>query len=391
MPPAAGTVSESLLRVERLTEASSLETLTPGWNALAADVPQALPQLSAAWVRSFVETLGADLPFAVHAAFAGLALVGVLALVRRPHPRLGARAPLCGPPRDHHTRSGDALLHPVFAPLALRALLASVRAREEPCFGLELRGVRDSSPTLAALDEARPFGIVVRTDDERGSYVKVDGDLAGFRAGLSDNFRRNLRKAGNRVAKAPGTRFRRDVGPAADPATLDVFLEVEASGWKGRGGTAIAQDPTLVRFYRALVARLHAAGWLEWHRIELEGRTAAIHLGARLGRSLVLLKIAYDEAFARVGPGNLLFDHVVEAEFAERRVDEINCMTDMPWHRNWEMPRSAYTDVVIHPRRALPLVAGVCPARAKAWLRGIPLVRDLAARRAAAHADGAVE
>ncbi len=266
-----------------------------------------------------------------------------------------------------------------------------MRAREEPCFGLELRGVRDTSPTLAALGEAGPFGVVVRTADESGSYVKVDGDLPAFRAGLSDNFRRNLRKAGNRVAKATGTRFRRDVGPAADPATLDVFLEVEASGWKGRGGTAIAQDPTLVRFYRTLVARLAAAGWLEWHRIELEGKTAAIHLGARLGRSLVLLKIAYDEAFARVGPGNLLFDHVVEAEFAERRVDEINCMTDMPWHRNWEMPRSAYTDVVIHPRRPVPLLAGVVPARTKAWLRGIPFVRELAARRAAARPVGAVE
>lgn len=373
---------DSLLRVERLTDAAAFEAVAPAWNTLAAESATGLPQLSAAWFRAFVETLGAELPCSVHAAFAGLALVGVLALVRRPHPRLGRRAPLVGPPRDDHTRSGDALLHPVFARLALRSLLASVRDREEPYFGLELRGVRDTSPTLAALDEVRAFGSLVRCSDESGSFVRIDGDVAAFRAGLSDNFRRNLRKAGNRVAKAPGTRFRRDTGPAADPATLDVFLDVEASGWKGREGTAIAQSPTLVRFYRALVARLAAAGWLEWHRIELDGRTAAIHLGARLGRSLVLLKIAYDEAFARVGPGSLLFDHVVEAEFAERRVDQVNCMTDMPWHRNWEMPRSTYTDLVIHPRRPLPLLAGMVPARAKAWLRDVPLARAIAARRA---------
>ena len=82
MTPAA---PDSLLRVERLSDASALDALTPAWNTLAAESATGLPQLSAAWVRSFIETLGAGLPCSVHAAFAGLALVGVLALVRRPH------------------------------------------------------------------------------------------------------------------------------------------------------------------------------------------------------------------------------------------------------------------------------------------------------------------
>jgi CelD/BcsL family acetyltransferase involved in cellulose biosynthesis len=324
----------------------------------------------------------------VHAAFADDALVGVLTLVEVGGGGLGSRRGIAGPPRDHHTRSGDALLEPAVAPMALRALLDSVAAHEPPLFALALRGVRDRSPTNAALAAGSAFGALLAHADERGSFVAVEGELAAFRARLSDNFRRNVRKAGNRIAKEKGTTYRWDAGPAADSSGLDAFLAVEASGWKGRAGTAIVQDAALARFYRTLIPRLARVGWLEWHRLEIDGRTAAIHFATRLGRSLVLLKIAYDESFARLGPGNLLFDRLVEREFEVRTVDEIGCLTDMAWHRNWELPRSSYVDYTLYPRRPLPLLAGYFPARAKAALKRVPWIRAWADRRSGAKPDG---
>lgn len=367
----------------------SLDGISAAWDRLAARAPQGLPHLSHAWVSSYLETIGEGRPWAVHAAFAGDELVGVLPLVGVRGGGPGVRRAIVGPPRDDHTRSGDALLEPAVAPMALRALLDSVATEEPGCFALSLRGVRDRSPTIAALIGRQPFGVVVSRPDERGSYVAVERGLADFRAGLSDNFRRNVRKASNRLAKSPGTNFRWDVGPAADSTGLEAFLAVEASGWKGRAGSAISLDPVLSRFYRTLTPRLARLGWLEWHRLEIEGRTAAIHFATRLGRSLVLIKIAYDEAFARLGPGNLLFDRVVEREFEARTVDEINCMTDMPWHRNWELSRSDYADISLYPRRAFPLVAGVLPARAKAALKRVPLVRAFLDRRHRVRPPGA--
>ncbi len=385
-PPAPR--ESGLLRVLKLVDLAALAAISAPWDLLAARSPQGLPHLSHAWVSSWIETIGEGRPFTVHAAFAGDALVGVLPVVETSGGGLRSRRPIVGPPRDDHTRSGDALVEPAIAPMAMRALLESVEAHEPPFFALTLRGVRDRSPTVAALVDGPAFGVLLETTDERGSYVPVDGDLAAFRARLSDNFRRNVRKAGNRLAKAPGTNYRMDFGPAADSAGLDAFLTVEASGWKGRAGTAISQSPALIRFYRTLIPRLARLGWLEWHHLEIDGRPAAVHFATRLGRSLVLLKIAYDESFARLGPGNLLFDHVVEREFAARTVDEINCMTDMAWHRNWELPRSVYTDFTIYPSRPGPLLAGALPARMKAALKRVPWLQALVDRRAHARAPG---
>ena len=59
-------------------------------------------------------------------------------------------------------------------------------------------------------------------------------------------------------------------------------------------------------------------------------------------------------------------------EFEQRSSDEVNCTTDMPWHRNWEMPQSAYHDLSILPRRPLSILTGVLPAKAKAAAKKIP-------------------
>ncbi|MBL9085724.1 MAG: GNAT family N-acetyltransferase, partial [Planctomycetia bacterium] len=279
-------------------------------------------------------------------------------------------------PRDDHTKSGDALLAPTASADDLAALVAGAFALAPGARSLTLAGVRDGSRTLAALATARLPGPVVRDTDERGSYAPIAGSsLAALRATLSDNFRRNVRKAGNRLAKEPGVAIRLDRGPDASPATLDRFLALEAAGWKGRAGTAISLDPRLTAFYRELVAGFAARGRLEWHTLEIAGAPAAMHLGVRTAGALVLLKIAYDERHARLGPGNLLFERVLEREFEAGTAVEVNCTTDMAWHRNWALPRSDYARLVCFPAGpasgSLAFLPAALKARAKrvAWLR----------------------
>ena len=82
----------------------------------------------------------------------------------------------------------------------------------------------------------------------------------------------------------------------------------------------------------------------------------------------------------RFGPGNLLFERLLEREFEAGTVTEVNCMTDMPWHRNWGLPRSAYARIVLFPRRPVPLLTGWVPARLKARARQTPWIRELIRR-----------
>lgn len=364
-------------RVAVLATDAEWDGATAAWDALAEASPTRLPMASPAWVRAYARhRLDDGEALRVVVTASGATLTGVLPVVVRP----GRLGPTLAAPHDDHTKSGDALLAPTAAASDLAALVAGAFALAPGARSLTLAGVRDGSRTLAALDAALAGallpGPVVRDTDERGSYVPIAGSsLAALRATLSDNFRRNVRKAGNRLAKEPGVAIRLDRGPDASPATLDRFLALEAAGWKGRAGTAIALDARLLAFYRELVAGFAARGRLEWHTLEIAGAPAAMHLGVRTGGALVLLKIAYDERHARLGPGNLLFERVLEREFEAGTAVEVNCTTDMAWHRNWALPRSNYARLTCFPAGpasgSLAFLPAALKARAKrvAWLR----------------------
>jgi len=157
-----------------------------------------------------------------------------------------------------------------------------------------------------------------------------------------------------------------------------MLTEIEASGWKGRKGTALAASLSLVAFYTALVEGLAREGWLEWHFLNADAKTLAGHLAVRFGRSMTLVKIGYDEAYAKCSPGNLLFERTAKWIFERGDIDEINCLTDMPWHRSWRMDQSNYTSLWIYPKQPLALLFGALPT----WivLRAMRVLRPLLRR-----------
>jgi len=88
------------------------------------------------------------------------------------------------------------------------------------------------------------------------------------------------------------------------------FLRLEASGWKGRGGTAMAQSEA----ERDLFLTVTRQGWarrkLQMFGLFLDGRPVAMKCNLLSGREGMAWKIAYDEAFAKYSPGLILeVDH----------------------------------------------------------------------------------
>ncbi len=87
---------------------------------------------------------------------------------------------------------------------------------------------------------------------------------------------------------------------------VEQFLELEASGWKGQQGTALASNEADATFFRVVTANAHARGQLCMHRITLDGKAVASRCAWRSGDDAFLSKVAYDEAMARYSPGVLL-------------------------------------------------------------------------------------
>ena len=90
---------------------------------------------------------------------------------------------------------------------------------------------------------------------------------------------------------------------AAALNAFEAFLRLEASGWKGRGGTALLSTEQTANFSRGFIAAMAAQDRLRIDMIRLNSEAiAALVLVEHQGRSHAW-KIAFDETLARFSPG----------------------------------------------------------------------------------------
>jgi CelD/BcsL family acetyltransferase involved in cellulose biosynthesis len=207
---------------------------------------------------------------------------------------------------------GTPLADPERGVEALSSLLATLRGTGPwpRVVVLELFG--DDGPIASYLRRAaRELGLAlnVHAAGERAVF-RCQDDEAGL---LSSGFKREQR------AKArQWRRLCRDVG---DPSVVDragdrdsskAFLAMEASGWKGKAGTALACRAGDAEFYREVTDRFGAAGRLRLYSLEAGGRELAMQTNLCASDVLFGWKVAYDERFANYGPGVQLQLRVME-------------------------------------------------------------------------------
>lgn len=130
----------------------------------------------------------------------------------------------------------------------------------------------------------------------RPEFAYLDGMKAKRRGELARH-RRRLEEQHEGV---------RTLDVSDDPAAIDRFLELEASGWKGDRGTAIASSPGATRFFREACAALHRRGRLELLALMADGRPIAMKCNFVTAGRVFGFKQAFDESMGRFSPGRLL-------------------------------------------------------------------------------------
>lgn len=243
---------------------------------------------------------------------------------------------------------------------ALDALLGWLRRTGFGRAGLLCRGVPRDGPLGAVLTgpKLRHASIEVRT---RAVLARAgQGAPGGKRA---KEWRRQHRRLLDRGPLA----FRSARDPDSVRLATEYFLLLEASGWKGRRGTALAQDPALALFTRALTGDLARDGRCRIESLELDGRPIAMGIVLRSRDRAYFWKTAFDESFAALSPGKQFALALTTAQ----REDPRTALTDscaLPDHpmidRLWP-ERMTVADVIV----ATSATSAGSVTRAAAWLR----------------------
>jgi CelD/BcsL family acetyltransferase involved in cellulose biosynthesis len=84
------------------------------------------------------------------------------------------------------------------------------------------------------------------------------------------------------------------------------FLSLEARGWKGREGSALAAAPGTTALFRRALTEAAARGKLERLSLTLDGRPIAMLTSFLCPPGAFSFKTAFDEDYARFSPGVLL-------------------------------------------------------------------------------------
>ena len=143
--------------------------------------------------------------------------------------------------------------------------------------------------------------------------VPAPGAYESVEAALDSKFRQNLRRRRRRLAEKGELKYQlidNKDAKALDVALAD-FFDIEASGWKGEGGTAIALKPELVGFYTQLARDAAKRGSLALGLLTLSGKVIAGHFSMVHAGRHYLIKIGYDEALHEHSPGQQMVSDAI--------------------------------------------------------------------------------
>jgi CelD/BcsL family acetyltransferase involved in cellulose biosynthesis len=114
---------------------------------------------------------------------------------------------------------------------------------------------------------------------------------------------KELRRLRHRLAEHGAVQFDVARAPGDVASALETFLALEASGWKGARGTALAQNDGDARFIRRATVALAASGQCEIVTLRSGETPVAAGIVLRHQDRAFFFKIGVDQRFAKFSPG----------------------------------------------------------------------------------------
>jgi len=253
----------------------------------------------------------------------GRRLVGVWGLaVRRPAHSI-IRTPVLTAPAMPHGYLATPVIDRTVIDEVLDAMLDCIAADRTLPNIVAIEALGADAAVAQALDrvlEARGSGRCVIARWARPKLAAESEARASFDSALSAATRKKLRQHRRRLAREGTLQYRVAREPDAVREAFAELMRIEASGWKGRRGTALLDNAEDAAFARRMVVALAGRGDAVVHGLYLDGRAVSMQVVLHSEPAAFTWKTAYDEKLHDFSPGMLLFEDYTSSFFADGRV-----------------------------------------------------------------------
>ncbi|MDQ4096065.1 MAG: GNAT family N-acetyltransferase [Actinomycetota bacterium] len=150
---------------------------------------------------------------------------------------------------------------------------------------------------------------------ERSPYVDTSGDWSAYEESLARKMRTEMRRRRRKLEEMGEVTMTIHDGKSRLGPLLEDGFRVEAAGWKGSAGSAIASRPETLGFYTEVARWAASSGSLRLGFLRCGGRAIAFDFAIETGGVHYLLKTGIDPAFSKYGPGMLIRKEMIESAF----------------------------------------------------------------------------
>jgi CelD/BcsL family acetyltransferase involved in cellulose biosynthesis len=214
------------------------------------------------------------------------------------------------------------LLDRGLADVAARGLVAA--AAQAGALALLLPSLAEDGPAASALRGAIAEFKLTPVAFGRHQRARLDATQDAEEAIKSLGSKRvnRLRNQRNQLADNGEVVFKIATAGNETAAALEAFMALEAAGWKGASGTALAKQAGLAAFIRSALPAMVANGAAEVATLCCGGTAVAAGILLRHCRRAFFFKIAYDESEARNSPGVQLALDITRRFCADADIDD---------------------------------------------------------------------
>jgi hypothetical protein len=203
-------------------------------------------------------------------------------------------------------------------------------------------------------------------------------------AALDGDGRRKLRSKEKGLASTGAVQTRAVETPSELDDWISLYLRLEKEGWKGKYGSALANDLDGRRYFETIVREGFRRGRVTAITLSAGERPVAVKLNFKSGDEWFAYKIAYDEEFSRYSPGLLLeVDNIrrMHALPGARSMDSCTGPTTRVFRDLWLDRRAIQSVTVATGREPAALVLAAMPLLRWGKSRAARLVPGLERQR----------